>query len=298
MAEAATALRRKIAIAGDLESVVRTMKALAASSVGQYERSVRALGGYYRVVELGLSTCLRDERVAPAEATRARDDSGDPIDVVVFGSDQGLVGQFNDVAADFAVETLRRLRGDMRVWAVGARVRARLADAGLPLVGSFDVPTSVKAIAPLVARIQIATEVPRTAREREYARLYVMHNRPGGGSPYDPVSQKLLPLDAQWQTDLAKIPWPTRQVAELMCSRAVTLRALVREYLFISLFRACAESLASENASRLSAMERAERNIDELLRNLRGALNRVRQATIDEELFDVVAGSESSTSRD
>ena len=44
-----------------------------------------------------------------------------------------------------------------------------------------------------------------------------------------------------------------------------TLRALIREYLFISLFRACAESLASENASRLAAMQRADKNIDELL---------------------------------
>ena len=49
-----------------------------------------------------------------------------------------------------------------------------------------------------------------------------------------------------------------------------TLRALIREYLFVSLFRACAESLASENASRLAAMQRADKNIDELLENLNG----------------------------
>ena len=45
---------------------------------------------------------------------------------------------------------------------------------------------------------------------------------------------------------------------------STTLRALIREYLFVSLFRACAESLASENASRLAAMQRADENIDEL----------------------------------
>lgn len=42
-----------------------------------------------------------------------------------------------------------------------------------------------------------------------------------------------------------------------------TLRTLIREYLFVSLFRACAESLASENASRLTAMQRADKNVDE-----------------------------------
>ncbi|MEI9896716.1 MAG: F0F1 ATP synthase subunit gamma [Chthoniobacter sp.] len=70
------------------------------------------------------------------------------------------------------------------------------------------------------------------------------------------------------------------------------MRALVREYLFISLFRACAESLASENASRLAAMQRADKNIDEMLENLHGAFHRLRQSGIDEELFDVISGFE------
>ena len=73
---------------------------------------------------------------------------------------------------------------------------------------------------------------------------------------------------------------------------ACALRALLREYLFVSLFRACAESLASENASRLAAMQRADKNIDELLENLNGKFHRLRQAGIDEELFDVISGFE------
>jgi F-type H+-transporting ATPase subunit gamma len=62
--------------------------------------------------------------------------------------------------------------------------------------------------------------------------------------------------------------------------------------LFVSLFRACAESMASENASRLAAMERAARNIDELLQSLQGSFHSRRQSGIDEELFDVVSGFE------
>ena len=77
-----------------------------------------------------------------------------------------------------------------------------------------------------------------------------------------------------------------------MGDRDGTLGALIRGYLFVSLFRACAESLASENASRLSAMERAERNIDELLETLHGTFHRLRQSGIDEELFDVISGFE------
>jgi F-type H+-transporting ATPase subunit gamma len=101
-----------------------------------------------------------------------------------------------------------------------------------------------------------------------------------------------LPLDAPWAEGLAKIPWPTKSLPEVVGGDTTTLRALIREYLFISLFRACAESLASENASRLAAMQRADKNIDDLLETLHGTFHRLRQSGIDEELFDVISGFE------
>jgi F-type H+-transporting ATPase subunit gamma len=286
-------LRRKISSARDLQSVVRTMKALAASSIGQYEQSVRALADYYRTVELGLGACLRESEPAPLIVRRKGQTDAGAIGAVVFGSDQGLVGQFNDVVADYAIKTLAALPGKPQVWAVGERVRARLADAGLPLIGLFIVPNSVQAITPLVGQIQIESEAHRA--KGEYASLYVFHNRPQPGALYEPVSKRLLPLDAQWQQDLAKVRWPTGNLPEVMGGGTGTLRALIREYLFISLFRACAESLASENASRLAAMERADKNIDELLENLHGTFHRLRQSGIDEELFDVISGFEALT---
>jgi F-type H+-transporting ATPase subunit gamma len=293
VSDTTASLSRKISSAGDLQSVVRTMKALAASSIGQYEKSVRALGDYYRTVELGLGACFRASKVVAPIANRKQKKDTVAIGAVVFGSDQGLVGQFNDVIADFAVKTLAALPGKPEVWAVGERVHARLTDAGLKPMGLFAVPNSVQAITPLVGQIQIESEARRA--KGEYARLYIFHNRPKSGALYEPVSQRLLPLDAAWQKGLAEVPWPTKVLPEVMCSDTVTLRALIREYLFISLFRACAESLASENASRLAAMERADKNIDELLETLHGTFHRIRQAGIDEELFDVIAGFEALT---
>ena len=75
------------------------------------------------------------------------------LDAVVFGSDQGLVGRFNDMVADYAVKALAAMPGEHRVWAVGERVHARLNDAGMPLTGVFNVPNSVKGITPLVGQI-------------------------------------------------------------------------------------------------------------------------------------------------
>ena len=286
MSETTESLSRKIHSAGDLQSVVRTMKVLAAASIGQYEKSVRALGDYYRTVELGLGACFRE---APPAVSNGRPETR-VISAVVFGSDQGLVGQFNDVVADFAIKTLAALPGKPGVWAVGERVHARLSDAGLPMLGLLAVPTSVKAITPLVGRILVEGEARQSLHEG--TELHLFHNRPAGGSVHAPVTQRLLPLDDQWGRELADLPWPTKLPPEVMGSRSASLRALIREYLFVSLFRSCAESLASENASRLAAMERAERNIDELLEDLHSGFHRLRQSGIDEELFDVISGFE------
>jgi F-type H+-transporting ATPase subunit gamma len=283
-------MRRKIAGAGDLQSVVRTMKAVAASSIGQYEKSVSALGDYYRTVELGLRACFRESGPAPLIAERKGKTVSGPIGAVVFGSDQGLVGQFNDVVADYAVKMLAALPAKAEVWAVGERVHERLADAGLPLMGLFSVPNSVTAITPLVGQILVESEARQ--RHGEVTELHLFHNRPTSGAVYAPVGQRLLPLDEQWQRKLAELPWPTRNLPEVMSGGTATLRALIREYLFVSIFQACAESLESENASRLAAMQRADKNIDELLEDLNRTFHRLRQDGIDEELFDVISGFE------
>jgi F-type H+-transporting ATPase subunit gamma len=291
VSDSLAALRRKITGAGDLHAVVRTMKALAASSIGDYERSVLALADYDRMVSLGLGECFRQAQVDPAAAPQpVVAGASHPIGAIVFGSDQGLVGPFNDVIAEYAIATLAALPGRPQVWAVGERVQARLKDAGLEVLGVYAVPDSVEAIAPLVAQIQIDSEGCRAKSSMQ--QVHVFHNRPLAGSLYEPVSQRLLPLDTAWQQSLAAIPWPGKMKAEVLDHGATTLRALIREYLFISLFRACAESLASENASRLAAMERADRNINDMLDDLHGDFHRLRQGSIDEELFDVTAGYE------
>ena len=290
MSETTESLRRKISSAGDLQSVVRTMKALAASSIGQYEESVRALNDYYRAVELGLGACFRESEPKLTLTKLKAQTHARTISAIVFGSDQGLVGQFNEVVSDYAIKILAALPGKAQVWAVGERVHARLADAGLPLAGLFTVPNSVQAITPLVGQIQIASELHRTKGEN--APLWVFHNRPLFGALYEPVGRRLLPLDAQWRQGLIKIHWPSANLPEVMGRSIETLGALIREYLFISLFQACAESLASENASRLAAMERADKNINDLLEQLHSSFHQLRQSGIDEELFDVVSGFE------
>ena len=300
MTTTSTALRRQIGSARDLKAVVSTMKASAASAIGQYERSVAALADYARTVELGLSVCLRSVNArgsATHAAPRPADDSA--VDALVFGSDQGLVGRFNEVVVEHAMAHLASLPASkqtkaqptVRLWAVGERVQARLIDAGHPPVGSFPVPGSVQLITRLVAQILLEVQAPDrdTASDPPSGTLMLFYNRPAAVG-YEPVSQRLLPLDGSWMRGLVQQPWPTAQLSQVLGTEEQALRAFVREHLFVSLFRACAESLASENASRLSAMQRADRNIGELLTELGAEFHRLRQSGIDEELFEVIAG--------
>jgi F-type H+-transporting ATPase subunit gamma len=291
VSNATESLRRKIGSAGDLQGVVRTMKTLAASSIAQYERSGRALADYYRTVELGLVACFRASEIATAATHRPQRVVPGTVEAVVFGSDQGMVGQFNDVVVESVIKGLADAAGRYRVWAVGERVYARLADAGLKPFRLFTVPHSVGGIGPLMAQILVAVNPsPEAAGE-----LLLFYNHPVAGAAYAAVCQKVLPLDVNWSHKLAATPWPTHNLPEVLGQATTTVRALIREYLFISLFRACAESLASENASRLAAMERADRNIDQLLTSLQGRFHRLRQSDIDEELFDVISGFEALT---
>src|SRR3984957_17065656 len=114
MSDTLASLRRKMDGAQKLEGVVRTMKAMAASSIGQYEAAVTALCDYERCVNLGLSACLRTEHAMRLEQPPRRRDAS--VGAIVFGSDQGLVGRFNEIIGDFAKQTLDAIAGRKTVW--------------------------------------------------------------------------------------------------------------------------------------------------------------------------------------
>jgi F-type H+-transporting ATPase subunit gamma len=288
------------------------MKALAASSIAQYERAVAALQDYYRTVELALSACLRDaaphgeqtgaahERSEAGTAlAQAPSSAGRPvaapvgkIGAIVFGSDQGLVGRFNETLMDFVTTQLPSLPARLtRIWAVGERMQALIPAPLIAVPQAWPVPASVEAITLLVEQILIDIGA---ARERgDIAELHVFHNRPRSAAAYEPVGRRLLPLDAAWRSGMAAVRWPTKNPPEVIDPAAPALEAFIRGYLFVVLFQACAESLAAENASRLAAMQRAEKNIREILEDLNRKYRRLRQESIDDELVEVISAYES-----
>lgn len=288
MADTLINLQRRKQSAGDLSAVVRTMKAMALSNITQFEMAVDSLQQYDHTISLGIYACFKEGRISLSPGNH-QNIPGKSI-VVIFGSDQGLVGRFNDLIYLHAQRMLENIPGEKEVWAVGERIYSLLLDANLIPTKYFAVPNSVSAITTLVNQIIIHSEEYR-AGEQDY-QFHIFYNSPTEGAHFQQKNQQLFPPDHNWEKEIAQMTWPTEKIPQVIGGVEQTLRTLIREYLFVSLYKASAESLAAENASRLEAMERAEENIEEVLDELNRGYNRLRQNTIDGELFDVIAGFE------
>ncbi|RIK39890.1 MAG: F0F1 ATP synthase subunit gamma [Chloroflexi bacterium] len=283
------ALRRKIKNAEDLLSVVKTMKSLAAVNIRHVELAVEALSEYSRTVELGLQIALK--------AAEARVDSnaqvvGSPLGVIVFGSDQGLCGQFNERIAEHTLSTLRQIQPEDAPYliVVGARTAGLLQDAGLHPARQLSTPGGLSGVTRLVQDLLLILEPAR--RHEELERVLVLHNQPLSSATYQEQTVQLLPVDLAWLRRLQAAPWESRSLPTHSMAWQPLFEGLIRQQMFVVCHRAAAESLAAEEAARLASMQNAERNIEERLAELVQQYHHQRQNQITAELLDIVAGFE------
>ncbi|HEX5024543.1 MAG TPA: F0F1 ATP synthase subunit gamma [Agriterribacter sp.] len=293
MGDTLESLQRRKESAADLDSVVRTMKAMAASNISWYEMAVKSLQDYYKTVSLGIYAFFAQNPAVHHRLFNVNTEyaqKSHQVISIVFGSDQGLVGRFNDSLASYVEDTLQKITGKKEAWLVGERMYPVLIDDGFTVEKVFAVPHSMDGITSLVN--DVLAKIEDALEQKQLHTLYIFYNGPQPGSGYSPRSIQLLPLDESWQQKIVVNNWPTKSPPQVIGDTEKILQALIREYVFVSIYKACAESLASENASRLEAMQRAEKNIGEMLEEIKQTYNRLRQSSIDEELFDVISGFE------
>lgn len=286
------ALGKRIATTEDLRSIVRTMKSLSAVSIRQYEQAVVALRDYRRTIELGLQAVLRRDRPSIADLQGPEG----PTIATVFGSDHGLCGRFNQEIARFAQTELRRRRvspENVHYLVAGARAASQLEAAGKRVEECFLLSGSVGGL--IETAYSLLLKIDEWRAQESLARIVVFYNLRSEGATASPHGVQLLPLDPAWLRRLARRRWPSRAIPTFTMDAEALFAALVRHHLLIELFRAGAESAASEHATRLAAMQAAERNIEDHLGEMNAAYRRRRQESITEELLDVVAGFEALT---
>jgi F-type H+-transporting ATPase subunit gamma len=271
------------------------MKALSAVSIRLYQQALAALEQSRRTVEFGLCMVLTREPdlLAALESmpvgSAARRPAAPPEVIVLLGADRGMCGPFNEHVVAHAVEILHpATAAPPLVLAVGHRLERPCEAAGIPIAAREVMPASPRGMTSTAEAILVHYD---GWRERDGAAgLVVVHNRPLATTGYVAHSARLFPPNPRWLRRIARQPWPTRNIPMSPSPARELFPALIRQHLLLSLHQSLAESLASEHAARLVAMQVAERNVEDHRTRLQNDFHRRRQQALDEELLDLVSG--------
>jgi F-type H+-transporting ATPase subunit gamma len=276
-------MSRRLNSVNKLSSVVRITKTIAASQIQRCEVAALASQHYALNIAMALYVLFHKGQFGVQRPGR-----GSPPSVaIVFGTDQGLVGAFNDRLVQYVLGKIHAL-SDVRVFSFGARASNRLEEAGVVLAKAYPLPSAAGTVAYSI--YGVISEIEAVLLNNPDTRVLLFYNHLTSRTAYEPRMSRVLPLDETWKRELLQTPWPTKQIPEIIGDPQKAFVELLREYLMVSFSRTIAETLACENVSRFLSMQRAEKNIDDVKGDLRQSFNLFRQSAIDDELFDVIGG--------
>ncbi len=279
--------RRTTSMRG-IRSVVHTMKTLSVINSAPYEQAAKAIETYRETVLDGLHAFLT--AFGPLETNSTV--HGAQV-LIVFGSDHGLCGNYNESLADH-VAGLQTESADglPTVLCVGAQMADALADQHITVDETFFPAASVDGIGRLANLLTQRLEAIRKTVHPHDLVVSLAYVTQDGMTGQGPVVAALLPLDKGLLAALSAKPWVSRSRPFFSMPANDLFTALVRSYLFATLFGAIAEALMTENSARLALMQQAERSVDERLDDLGAETRAVRQDEITTELLDVIIGFE------
>lgn len=288
----AQSLSHRMQVGEEFQSVVRTMKGLASVSINEYEQAVAALREYSATIEFGLQILFmaRPDLIPKKTPPTGR------VAGIVIGTDQGLCGLLNSEIATHANTWFREhhIEADRRlVVAMGERAGRELALAGLSPSDQMTLPGSVEGIGTVVE--DLVSQIERWQTAADITRIVVFFQHPVHRARRTPRTFQIAPPDAARLGRIAQRPWPTRMLPSFPHADSDLLVELIRQDLFVALYRSIAEAKAAEHGSRLSAMQAAEQNIEERLAQLGNEYRRSRQAEITAQLRDIISGFEALT---
>ncbi|MDY0249529.1 MAG: F0F1 ATP synthase subunit gamma [Pseudomonas sp.] len=286
MAQTLEHLSRKNDTLTSIRGIVHTMKTLSAINAAPYEHAAQSIEAYHKTVLQGLAAFVyRSGGVSVlTEAAQPKTRL-----LVVFGSDHGLCGNYNELLADSVIEYSKRQPvAKQHILCIGSRMGHALLEQELPPDVVLLPPASVDGVGRLAG--DIVTRIERMGRGQPLANLAVtlaFTQRAEHGYQTSAL-HALLPVDKALLQP--KQRWRSRSLPDYSMHAEALLASLVRNHLFASVFRASAEALVTENATRLALMQQAEQSVDEQLAAVKQELSSVRQDEITNELMDIVIG--------
>jgi F-type H+-transporting ATPase subunit gamma len=269
--------RRRHAVKS-IHDIVSAMRAIAAGRIQGAQRALEAARRYHAVILRSIAILL-----AEIEQTGAADRR--PATLLVMTSEQPFCGSFNQELIDLAEHRWRALTstGPAHLLVVGQRGLRQMVSRGHVPDAALPAATSLDGIHDLVKRL--ATLLAGRYAKGALGALRVIYSRYQSVSQQVPIEVQVLPLDL----DEIRRSHPVHGIAfHRDLSRPELLAGLIDEYALITLYRLAAESYASEQASRLVAMDASTRNTERMLKSLLDQERRDRQDEITREVLELI----------
>ncbi len=211
--------------------------------------------------------------------------------LVVITSEKGLCGGFNSNIVKRALSRIRDLqdRGKtVKVITVGKKGRAVLRRAhGERLIDHVDM-SEVKRVGYGDAQ-EIARNILDRFDAEEFDVAYIYYGEFENAMTQIPTEQQIIP--ATFDEEEGKGDRPNT-VYEYEPSEEGILRELLPKAVSTQIFAALLENAASEQGARMTAMDNATRNADDMIDDLNREYNRTRQSVITNELIEIISGAE------
>ncbi|ACA44982.1 F0F1 ATP synthase subunit gamma [Clostridium botulinum] len=200
---------------------------------------------------------------------------------VIFTSDSGLCGSFNINIINNVINEIKEDKENSLVIVIGQKGRMYLKKLGINTLAEYieipDVPTTKEART-------IAKNIIKLYSSKEVGEVFLVYSE-----FYSPVKQqvlinKILPFTKENKSDNKYIEFnpPVTQFID----------EILENYLKATILNCFSNSKASENGSRMTAMNGATDNANDLLDNLDLQFNRLRQSAITQEISEIVGGAE------
>ena len=266
-----------IASMSELRNIVGAMRSLSGMRMQEAQRVLPGIRRYAEVMAAGIADTL----LIMGQPELPRNAQGQ-LALVLCTAEHGFVGGFNERLVEAAQSTLGPRDS---LFVLGSRGASLALERQRPASWTHAMATRCAAAPETVQRL--SAELYRRMIRGEIARVAVIFARYRQGATATIERRLLLPLDMVSLAVKRVRPRPLHNLDPVALHER-----LVAEYVFALLTEAVVESIASENAARLAAMESAHDNVSKELERLRHDALQARQSEITTELIELVTGAQ------
>jgi F-type H+-transporting ATPase subunit gamma len=288
------AIRKRIASVKSTQKITRAMKMVAGARLNRAQQRILAMRPYAQQASQVLAEAVKATGTTDAleqHPLLARRPEKQVL-FLVISSDRGLCGAFN-TNINKQAEALWKAKVaegvGVQFATIGRRGRDYLRRRSAPFLESFE---GVWEELGLAQARRVARRALAPFLSGEVDAIYLVYNEFKSAMTQEVVCAPLLPLAVVPTTeDPARFDEPSPEYIFEPNQRAIFER-LVPIYIEITILRALYDSVASELGARMTAMDSATKNAQEMISKLTLVYNRQRQSVITTELIEIIAGSE------